>query len=264
MDKKTKSIAFTGYTAKGIVYALTGILALFEAFNMGGEKAGKLAVIDYLENQIFGSVLVILLGIGLLSYAIWRFIQSINDPEDIGSDLKGSVKRISFFISGIIYAALGIISVLDALDISSLFQKGSGSENSILTGTTGTYVFVVIGVGLAIKGIYQFVKAYKGNFLEKFNIQSISAIAKRRYIKRIGYAGLISRGIVICIIAYFFLTAGFNLHGTTSQNMKGTAEAFSFIQQQAYGKWLLGIVAIGMVCYGLFMFSTAAYRKYDD
>jgi len=263
MDKKTKTIAFSGYIAKGVVYALTGILALFEAFNMGGEKAGKLAVIDYLENQIFGTILVILLGIGLISYAIWRFFQSISDPEGIGNDLKGSTKRISFFISGIIYAALGIIAILDALDISSMFQKGSGSQNSILTGTTGTYIFVLIGIGLTIKGVYQFVKAYKGNFLDKFRIQSIATIAKRRYIKRIGYAGLISRGLVICIIAYFFLTAGFNLQGNTSQSMKGTAEAFSFIQNQAYGKWLLGLVAIGMVCYGLFMFSTAAYRKYD-
>tara|TARA_R110000744_G_scaffold676_3_gene2582 strand:- start:434 stop:574 length:141 start_codon:yes stop_codon:yes gene_type:complete len=45
--------------------------------------------------------------------------------------------------------------------------------------------------------------------------------------------------------------------------VKGTAEAFSFIQEQPFGKWLLGAVAIGMVCYGIFMFSTAAYRKFD-
>ncbi|TLP81409.1 hypothetical protein [Maribacter sp. ACAM166] len=73
----------------------------------------------------------------------------------------------------------------------------------------------------------------KGIFLFQFRIKFISVVAKRRYIKRIGYAILISRGIVTSIVAYFFLAAGFNLNGNTSNDMKGTAEAFSFIHEQA-------------------------------
>ena len=57
------------------------------------------------------------------------------------------------------------------------------------------------------------------------------------------------------IISFFFLKAGLTLHDASSENVKGTAEAFSFIQEQPFGKWLLGAVAIGMVCYGIFMFS---------
>lgn len=263
MDHKLKKIALTGYVAKGVVYALTGILALFSAFKMGGQKAGKLEVIDYLENQPFGAVLILILGLGLICFAVWRFIESIKDPENIGNDAKGIGKRIGFFISGIAYAVIGLISILDAFDISSLFKQGGGSGNSILTGTSGSILFIVIGIGLAIKGIFQFVKVYKGDFLDKFKIDTISAVSKRRYVKRIGYAGLISRGIVTTIIAYFFLAAGFNLNGNTSNNMKGTAEAFSFIQEQVYGQWLFGTVAIGLICYGIYMFTMAAYRKFE-
>ncbi|WP_419211667.1 DUF1206 domain-containing protein [Maribacter sp. X9] len=263
MNDNLKKTAYAGYIAKGIVYALTGILALLAAFNMGGQKAGKLQVIDYLENQIFGKWLVIVLGLGLICYGIWRFIESIRDPEGIGTDMKAIVKRVSFFISGCIYSGLGIFSVLDVLGQGSFLKGGGGSGNSVLAGTSGKYIFIVIGLALAGKGIYQFIKAYKGDFLKKFQIQSISVMAKRRYIKRIGYAGLISRGIVTSIIAYFFLTAGFNLGGNTSNEMKGTAAAFSFIQEQAYGKWLLGLVAAGLVCYGIYMFTMAAFRRFD-
>ncbi len=265
MDDKIKKIAYTGYTAKGVVYGLTGILAFLAAFNMGGEKAGKLQVIEFLGNQAFGKVLVVLLGLGLFCYAFWRFLQSIQDPEGIGTDGKAMAKRASFFISGLVYTGLGFIAISNVFGLKSLIAGGGSSGgSSLMNGTSGKYIFITIGLGLAIKGIYQFIKAYKGDFLKKFQIQSISVVARRRYIKRIGYAGIISRGIVTSIIAYFFLTAGFNLGGNSSNEVKGTAEAFSFIQEQAYGKWLLGLVAAGLVCYGIYMFTMAAYRRFDD
>lgn len=262
MDDNIKKAAYIGYAAKGAVYAITGILAFLTAFNMGGEKAGKLQVIEFLEKQPFGKVLLAVLGLGLVCYALWRFIQSIQDPEDIGTDGKALVKRISFFISGLIYLALGIFAIVDIFYEPS--SGSSGGQSSFLSGDTAKYIFIVIGFALAGKGIYQFIKVYKGDFLKKFKIQSLSEGSKRNFIKNMGYAGLISRGVLTSIVAYFFLKAGFNLGGGGSDEMKGTSEAFSFIQQNAYGSWLLGLVAAGLVCYGIYMFTMARYRQFDD
>tara|TARA_R110002126_G_scaffold230550_1_gene375321 strand:+ start:180 stop:413 length:234 start_codon:yes stop_codon:yes gene_type:complete len=68
IDQKFRKLAVLRYTSKGIVYTLTGFLAFFSTFNMGGQKAGKLEVIDYLENQPLGNILVFTLGIGLIRY----------------------------------------------------------------------------------------------------------------------------------------------------------------------------------------------------
>lgn len=263
MNCKIKKVALIGYTAKGVVYAMTGILTFLTTIDLGGQKASKLSTIDYLEEQTFGSSIVIILGIGLLCYSLWRLLQGIIDPENIGTNPKSLAKRIGFTISGIIYAGLGLVAITDALDLGILSGNGS-SKSTLLSGTSGSIIFVIIGTGLALKGIYQFIKAYKGDFLENFQIGPLSSISKRKYIKRIGYAGIISRGIVTSIVSYFFITAGMSLRGTSSQELKGTSEAFSFIQEQVYGRWLLGIVALGLVCYGLFMFSTAAYRRYNN
>lgn len=262
MNRKIKKVAYAGYVAKGAVYGITGVLAFLVAFNMGGEKAGKLRIIDFLEKQPFGNLLLATLGLGLLCYAFWRFVQSIQDPEKIGSDAKGMVKRISFFISGLIYAALGVFAILDIFyDPSS---SSNGNSGSFLSGNMAKYIFIIIGVALAVKGFYQFIKAYKGDFLKKFRIPSLSSGFKRKFVKKMGYAGLIARGILTGIIAYFFLKAGTELHTEGTQEMKGTAEAFSFIQQNSSGPWLLGLVAGGLVCYGIYMFMMAAYRQFDD
>ncbi|MDO6820165.1 DUF1206 domain-containing protein [Zobellia sp. 1_MG-2023] len=113
MNNKIKQVAYVGFVAKGSVYAITGILAFLAAFNLGGQKAGKLQIIEFLEKQPFGKFLLAALGVGLICYALWRFIQSIQDPENMGTDGKALVKRVSFFISGLIYLGLGIFAIVD-------------------------------------------------------------------------------------------------------------------------------------------------------
>ncbi len=256
MDSKIKTVARVGYGAKGVVYGVTGILAFMTAFNLGGQKAGKLQVIQFLEEQSFGKLILAVLGIGLICYAVWRFMQSISDPEGIGSDGKGTIKRISFFISGAVYLALGIFSIVE------IFSNAGNNGDSSGLGNFSSYIFIGIGIALATKSVYQFIKAYKGDFLEKFKIAEISSATLKTSLKRIGYAGLVSRGIVVGIIAYFFIKGGINT--SSSGEMKGTTEAFSFIQENTSGPWIFGLVALGLLCYGIYMFAMAKYRSFDD
>lgn len=257
MDNAIKTTAKTGYVAKGVVYTITGALAFMTALNLGGQKAGKLQVIDFLEKQSFGKIILGILGIGLVCYAVWRFIQAIQDPEDIGTDSKAMVKRFSFGLSGLFYLGLGIYSIVE------IFKENSsgGSNSSFIPAEYQQYVFIVVGVGLAIKGLYQFIKAYKGDFLDKFNLKSMSSEKRRKSIKTVGYLGLCARGVVVGIIAYFFIKAGIN---SGSDSVGGTSEAFSFIQQNTSGPWLFALITAGLICYGVYMFLMAKYRSFDD
>lgn len=261
MEEKIKKIASIGYAAKGAVYAITGILAFLAAFNMGGDKAGKIQVLDFLEKQAFGKVLLAIIGLGLICYALWRFIQSTQDPEGIGTDKKALIKRGSFFVGGLVYLVLGIFAIVDIFYEPSS-SGGSNEKAILLSGTTGKYIFIATGLALAAKAIYQFVKVYQGDFLKKLNIKSVSNLSRQRFIKNIGYAGLISRGIVESLISYFFLKAGF-ASSNSQRTIKGTSEAFSFLEENEWGSWLLGVVAAGLVCYGIYMFTTAKYRQFN-
>ncbi|MFL1897401.1 DUF1206 domain-containing protein [Aquimarina sp. 2-A2] len=258
MDHKIKKIAKVGFGAKGLVYALTGILTLLAAFNAGGQKAGKLQVIEFLEQQSFGKIILAVLGLGLFCYAFWRFIQSIKNPEGINEDAKGSIKRVGFFISGIVYTGLGGFALWEIFNESS---SSGTSKNGILSSEYGQYILIVIGAAMGIKAAYQFIKAIKGDFLDQFDLRSITDPKRRKFIKNMGYAGLVSRGIVISIIAYFFLRAGLGAFNSAT-TVKGTSDAFSFIQQNSSGPWLLGLVSAGLICYGIYMFSKIKYRKF--
>ncbi|MBC8769251.1 DUF1206 domain-containing protein [Arenibacter sp. BSSL-BM3] len=258
MDNQIKNIARTGYAAKGVVYALTGILAFGAAIGMGNSSEGKLGVLKFLEEQPFGKVLLGLLGLGLFCYAFWRIFQSIKDPENIGNDKKGLGKRIGFFFSGLVYMGLGIFAIYE---IFKQINSGGSSKTAMIPTEFLPYIFYAIAIGMAIKALFQFAKIYKGDFLSKFHLNSMTNINLMKTIKWLGYAGWISRGIVEGVVAYFFFRAA----DTASQgDIKGTAEAFSFIRQNSEGPWLVGSVALGLICYGVYMFIKAKYRRFDD
>ncbi len=258
MDDKIKKIARTGYVSKGVVYALTGILAFGAASGLGGSSEGKLGVLEFLQKQPFGKVLLGIMGIGLLCYAFWRLFQSIKDPENIGTDAKGMGKRIGFFFSGLVYLGLGGYSLYQIFKPSS--GNSGGSKSGMLPTEYLPYIFYAVAIGMAIKAIIQLVKAYKGDFLSKFHLDTMSNINTRKTIKWLGYAGLTARGVVVGIVSYFFFKAA---DSAGTEEIKGTSEAFSFLRQSS-GPWLVGLVAFGLICYGAYMFSKAKYRRFDD
>jgi len=258
MNTKIKRIARMGYVAKGTVYSLTGILALGAAIGFSKKSEGKLGVIKFLQDQPFGNVLLGILALGFLCYAVWRFFQSIKDPENMGAELKAIGKRVGFFFSGIIYLGLGIYTVYQIFGTTTGEQS---SGKSMLPADYLDYIFYAIAIGLAIKAIFQVVKAYKGRFLEKFHLNALSNINTRKTIKWLAYSGLVARAIVVGIVSYFFFTAA----DTANKNdIKGTSEAFSFLRQNSEGSWLMGTVALGLICYGTYMFVMAKYRKFND
>lgn len=263
MDSKLKKMARGGYVAKGTVYGLTGILTFLAAFNLGGEKTDQLQVLQFLDEQPFGNVLLILLGIGLIFYAAWRYIQSIEDPEGIGGDKKGKIKRIAFFISGTMYLGLGALAIWRVIGGSG-GAGGSGDSaqsSSFLASDTGLIILGIVGAALVGTGIYQFVRAYKKSFLEKFDFKSINEEKRRKTIKNTAYVGLASRGILFLIMGYFALHAAIT---SNPSDIKTTRDAFSVLEDSSYGAWLLGLVAAGLVGYAIYMFMMARYRHFRD
>lgn len=257
MNSKLEKMARTGYVAKAVVYGITGILTFLAAFNMGGQKAGKIQVIEFLQKQDFGSVLLILMAIGLLCYASWKFIQAVRDPENIGADTSGKLTLVGFFFSGLVYSGLAVYAIMQVLNIRS--STGTQGGSSFLTGQVGVFVFVIVGIALAGTAISHFKRAYTESFLKKFDYKSITEEKRRKTIKNTGKLGLSARGILFGILSFFFIKAAIK---SNTGDIKSTIDAFSFLQQSSYGSYLLGGVALGLIGYSIYMVMMAKYRKF--
>ena len=75
--------------------------------------------------------------------------------------------------------------------------------------------------------------------------------------QKAGVIGFISRGIVLLVIGYLLLHGAIRSDAGAVQDTEG---AFSFIENK-FGALLMGIVAAGLVAYGVFMFIKARYER---
>jgi len=83
--------------------------------------------------------------------------------------------------------------------------------------------------------------------------------SEKNWVAFIGRFGLAARGVVFCVIGFFLIQAA--RHSDASK-ARGSGEALKALEQQPYIPWVLGIVAVGLVAYGIYMIIQARYRHF--
>lgn len=256
-----KRLAKTGLIAKGIVYILTGILTALAAMHnsrQDSQDADKGGIFKFIYDQPLGKVALLIIAAGLLCYASWRFVLCFKDTEHKGNHLKGLLQRAVYFFSGLVYLSISFLAVKIAL----FHQTVSGNSRQKLAGELlqkplGKWLAAIVAIGMMVVGIGQLYRALSGKY--KKYVQSGAHIhqAGMSLLVKSGKAGYISRGIVWMIIGWLFLKA--SLH-SNAKEAGDTGNAFQWIQENSYGNLLLGAIALGLVCYGIFMFVRARYQ----
>lgn len=255
-----KILARLGYGARGVVYLVVGWLAIQVALGSGGDATSKKGALTEIAQQPFGQVMLGIVAFGLFAYTLWRLVQSIKDPEGKGNDAKGIITRISYTVSGLTYAGLGIVAV--QIIVNSLASSGGGSSKEDWTAKLLAQPFGqwLVGIfGLIIFGVaaYQFYQSYSGNFMKMFKPRELSLTAQN-WIERVGRTGYAARGVVYIIIGGFLMQAAIS-HDASEAG--GLAQALSTLAQQPYGPWLLGLVAAGLFGFGIYSLVEAGYRR---
>lgn len=251
MSNKKENFARFGMAAKGAVYCLIGVLTALAAFGQGGQQTGGKGALQYLAQQSYGQILLVLMGIGLLGYVFWRMYQSFANPKGLDDDSKGYAKRVAYFISGLIYGGLAFYSFKLA------FASSSGSSGSmmgsLMSGSKGDTIAIIIGIGMAIKAIYDLYRAYSNKFREEVEEAGMDRKEQKALINA-GKFGHTARGVVLGLMAYLTLKSGLS----SGSNVSTQTDAFSYIQNE-FGSIVLGIVALGFVGYGIYMLIKAKY-----
>ncbi len=79
-----------------------------------------------------------------------------------------------------------------------------------------------------------------------------------RTVDVLGTIGMAARGGIVSLAGYLLLRAALDFDPNRAQGLDGTLKV---IAEQAYGKVLLSLVAIGIIAYGLYSFAEARYRQ---
>ena len=251
-------LARLGLAARGFVYVLVGWFA-FDAARTGGTPTDNQAAMASLIDEPFGLVLLGVIALGLLGYAFWRLTQALFDPERVGTDAKGLFKRLGYAISGIAHVLLAWTAVKLALRQPTAGGSAPGDARAedwtrwVLEQPAGAVLVGVIGLVLFVVAGVQAVKSAKCSFLKELEGPT-PAPDHVRTIGRLGYA---ARAVVFVLTGWFFVMAGWT---NEARRAGGMGQALRELQSQPQGPVLLGTVAIGLFCFGLYSLIEAKYR----
>jgi Domain of Unknown Function (DUF1206) len=245
-----------GLVAMGVSYGLVAVLAIKLALGEGGEAEDRGGALQTIAQDGFGRLVVLLLAIGFAGYAIWRFAEAVFDREGKGREPKGLAKRVGYFGRGVIYTGLCIVAVSVLLGSSG--EKNEQEETAkVLDWPAGRWIVATVGAGFMAAGLWNFFRGLTRKFKDELNTAQISAF-EERLVTVVGFAGVVSRGVVFSLIGLFLAKAALEYDPQEAIGLDG---ALRKLAAQDHGRVLLGLVAAGLLSYGVFCLFQARYRR---
>jgi len=245
-----------GFVARALVYGIIGVLSFDLVIGQGGKITNQQGAFRTVAAHPFGHVLLAALAAGLGGYAIWRLVRAAlghgREAADSGMERAGALG------SGIAYALLCVIAV-KILTAPSKSASGNASKTAsdVFAWPAGRWLIGAAGVVFAGVAAYQFIRGVRKKFLKDSKTSEIPEVVKG-WFTAFGTVGHVARAIVFGMVAAFLIKAAYDYKANEAIGLDG---ALAKLYNGAYGGWLLGAVAAGLIAFASFSLVEARYRR---
>jgi hypothetical protein len=251
-------LARIGYVAKGVVYIIIGYLAFDAAFGGGGQTTGSKGALRTIADEPFGQTLLVLAGIGLFGYALWKTIQATLDPDGNGTDGEGLAKRIGYAASAVLHYGLSYYALDIALGLSGGSDGGTQDLTAkFITHPVGKWLVILVGIGVLVYAFKEAKKAITGKFGDHIHFDGLIHKVST-WVRRAGRLGHGARAVVFALTGFFLVRSAWNAN---PDQETGLDAALGTLAQES--GWLLALVAAGVIGYGIWCLVKARYRSFQ-
>ena len=160
--------------------------------------------------------------------------------------------RVGYMTKGIVFSIIGILALLAAFGTGGETTGTTGAVESVATMPFGRLLLWIIGIGLFGYIAWNLIKAIKDPQGEGKDAKGI--------VKRIGY--------FVSAIIYGNLAIGAILLAMRQKSSSGGGESEQEISarlmEQPFGVWLVGLVGVIIMVYGLYELQSGARLKFME
>jgi hypothetical protein len=253
-------LARAGLVARGLLYVVVAALAVQMAQGHREARADKQGALQTVVRQPLGRVLVLLLAIGFLGYALWRFVEAAVGPADEDDPRKAMFKRVGYAARGALYAFFAG----SAIKLFIWSKKAAVDEHAevdwtarILNWPGGTWLVQAAGLVIVGAGLYIGWRGLSGTFRKRLKSLEMGR-AERCWARGVGTVGMVARMLVTLVIGVLLITAA-RLHDPGQA--VGVDGALKRLANRSFGPALLVAVAFGLAAYGVYSFVEARFRR---
>ncbi|MCC6327388.1 MAG: DUF1206 domain-containing protein [Acidobacteria bacterium] len=249
-----------GFVAKGVLFIVIGALAIMLAVGLPeGRLTDASGALGVIAKQPFGRILLLAFIVGATGHAVWNILRGIADVDDAGRGWRGYITRGFAVATGVVYIALAL-TALEKILALRVAQAGDAQEAVVTVllsiPVLGTVLLYLIGLGVIGAGFYECYVGFTGKYRENYRAWEISGL-HLWLITILGVLAFSARAVILVMIGYFFLTAGW----TGLKDSIGLDAALYALSVRSYGRVLLFAAASGLIAHGILAFYEAKYRR---
>ena len=251
-------LARAGFAARGALYVIVGWIAIEVAFRRSSQQADRAGALHAISATPVGGVLLWLLVIGLAGMALWRLSEAMYGSPGSGGRKAG--KRLAALGRAVIYTVVAFGALKYALGTGG--PQSSDKQSVDLTATLlkypgGQALLVLIGLAFIGGGVYLAYTAWREKFRKDLELGRMRA-RTRRIVEWLGKFGGMARGAVFLTAGIFLAVAAVE---AKPQQAKGIDSSLRVLASTPLGPWLLVLVAIGLIMFGLFSCCQAKWQR---
>jgi len=244
-----------GLVAYAVIYLLVGWLAVQLALGDHEGSPTSTGALKQLTEQPFGDVLVWAVAIGMFFLVLWKGLEAAVGHRDEQDDSKRTRKRLASAFKAVLYAVVAVSGV----NVATHSSGGGSSQDTwtakIMGWPGGQLIIGAVGLAIIGYGVFQIWTAWTEKFAEKLDAEGRSGQSGRAYIA-FGKAGYTAKGIAIGLVGVLFCYAAVTHDAKKSG---GLDQALLTLLKQPFGPVMLGLVGLGLACYGLFTLARARH-----
>jgi hypothetical protein len=251
-------LARAGLTARGVMYVVIGWIAVQIAFGHSSQQADRTGALHAIGATPVGSVLLWLLVIGFIGMTLWRLCEAAYGSP--GSSTRKTSQRVAAAGKAVVYAVISYGVLKYAIGAGG--PQSSDKQSVDLTATVMKYPggrigIIVIGLALIGGGVYLAYQAWKKQFRSDLRLGELHGRG-RHVVEWLGEFGGIARGAVFVTTGIFLVVAAVQ---AKPGQAKGVDSALRALAATPLGPWLLLLVAIGLIMFGVFSWCEAKWLK---
>ena len=248
------SIARVGIASRGVVYLLLAYLA-FDIARHGNAptQTSSTGALQEIRAQSDGTALVVVLAIGLGCYALWRLLDALTHK-------RGATKRISSLVIAVLYFGL----CAQAVRLMSGQASSNGASSNpvplvakVLRWSGGPTIVEVAGAVLVGAGAALAIWGIVHHFEKDLALERIGR-RTQQLVKVLGGMGDAARGFLIILVGIYLIKAGAT---SNPAQAKSVDESLKALVHHPYGAIVIGLVALGLLCFALSSFFDARLRR---
>lgn len=201
-------------------------------------------------------MLLLIVAVGLAGYALWRLSEAV---FGVAGEGKKAGPRLQSLCRGLVYAFLAVSAftiVIQGRQGSQAKQQQSYTAR-IMHHTAGRWVIGLVGVVIVVIGAALVYEGLARKFEKHFKLGEMSAGA-RQTTEFLGVVGTTARGLVFALTGVLVIIAAVQFDPKKARGIDG---ALMTLRDTPAGPWLLAVVALGLVMFGLFGLCEARWRR---